>query len=158
MNCPQSLTNKMRLSYILMGDTDSDDFKTVALYLTYRTIEQKPNVTMIQLASYLQHFGLKADVVEKSVAMLAGIHTVGEGCISVWKRPKSGIQHVNLSKKTSSNFADWLAAAREAIPALVEYDNPRPASFATPLQHQTSMAPITVRPTWAGVERRSAQN
>ena len=80
MNCPQSLTNKMRLSYILMGDTDSDDFKTVALYLTYRTIEQKPNVTMIQLVSYLQHFGLKADVVEKSVAMLAGIHTIGEGC------------------------------------------------------------------------------
>ena len=77
MNCPQSLTNKIRLSYILMGDTDSDDFKTVALYLTYRTIEQKPNVTMIQLVSYLQHFGLKADVVEKSVAMLAGVHTVG---------------------------------------------------------------------------------
>lgn len=123
MNCPQSLTRKMRLSYILMGDPESDDFKTVALYLTYRAIEQLPNVTLAQLSTHLSSFGLKPEVVDRSVAMLAGAHTVGEGCISVWKRPKSGIQHINLSKKKKPAFQDWLEAALESIPALAEADS-----------------------------------
>lgn len=119
---PVTLVDRQALA---LFDADStDEYKRMAIYLVYRTIETNPSITIKSIKWVLRKYGIAKELVDKAVTILISSELFN--AIHYWK--STNAKGVKLYKVNPDNelMSQWLGVIDSAQPELSQFNVKKP--------------------------------
>jgi hypothetical protein len=112
-----SISLKEKFSANLLRQEDSA-YQMTVMYMTYKTIEANPGITVNQLRWLLStEFLIKEDAIDGTVASLTSKSVYN--CVSRWQPPgKKDTVHLRLRSDVPREFQEWMCATVADHPEL----------------------------------------